>query len=158
MRDVDQRYIIHESPAQPRDMQVVFSHQVGHVHGDLAVTYGFQAVQVNSRAGKTNNGVSDKHDLAIEKVFGNPEPSGATKNKRQDCKCPRGHFRMHSRSRVVQNPFLILAADLRRLRTAPGLRDTWRDLSRLNSPRHRHHRRNTVLWLLAAGLRRLRKT
>lgn len=62
-------------------MQVVYSHQVGHMHGDVAVTYGFQAVQVNSQVGKSHNGVSDKHDLVIATVFGNSKPSGATKTK-----------------------------------------------------------------------------
>ena len=53
---------------------------------------------------------------------------------------------------------LEIAMDLRRLSKTPGLRDTWDDLSRLNSHRHRHHRRTTLLWLLAAGLRRLKQT
>ena len=55
---------------------------------------------------------------------------------------------------------LEIVMDLRRLSKTPGLRDTWDDLSRLNSHRHRHrhHRRKTLLGFLAAGLRRLKQT
>ena len=71
------------------------------------------------------------------------------KNKEQEGQCPRGHVRMHPRSRVVQNPFLILARDLRSLRKIPGPRDSWRDLVTGDMSGY---------WLLVAGLQRLRKT
>ena len=132
------------------------------VHGDLAVTYGFQAVQVNSRIGSSYNRVSDKHFLSSRKCLESQSLAARQKQHSQRGRCPRDHLRSHSSMhplpRVVQNPFLIFAAGLRRLRKTPGLRDTLRDLSRRNSHHHRRHRRKTLLWLPAAGLRRLRTT
>ena len=55
--------------AEQPGMQVVFSHKLNHKPGDMARTYGFDAVQVNSQVGLSHRGVSDAHDLVITTVF-----------------------------------------------------------------------------------------
>ena len=72
MQKIDTRYA---SPAredtsalQPGDMQVVFSNTLRMLAGDMAVTYGFHAVEVDSQVGRSHHGVSDAHDLVIAKV------------------------------------------------------------------------------------------
>jgi len=57
------------SVAQPGNLQFVFSHPLRFKQGDMAVTYGFCSVQVNSEVGRFCGGVSDAHDLVIAKVF-----------------------------------------------------------------------------------------
>ena len=65
--------------AEQPGMQVVFSHKVNHKPGDMARTYGSDAVQVNSQVGLSHRGVSDAHDLVIATVFGKSQSSAAAK-------------------------------------------------------------------------------
>ena len=62
MKDIDHRDKVAER-------QVVFSHPDKFLHGDMAVIHGFCGVQVNSKVVKSNDGVSDAHDLVIAHCF-----------------------------------------------------------------------------------------
>jgi hypothetical protein len=88
MTSIDSRYTSGEgdlsSAAQPGAVQVLYSHPIRNSHGDLAVSYGLGAIQINSQVGRNHKGVSDAHDLVIAKVFatdGSPrlpaDPSGS---------------------------------------------------------------------------------
>ena len=54
--------------AEQPGMQVVFSHPFRYKHGDVALTFGLRAKQVNSEVGPFYNGASAKHDLVIAAV------------------------------------------------------------------------------------------
>ena len=73
LNKVDQRYVINDaetsSAEQPGITQVVFSHPLRYTHGDIALTCGLRAAQVNSEVGRFNNGASADHDLVVAKVF-----------------------------------------------------------------------------------------
>jgi hypothetical protein len=68
MKGIDSRYSGGEGdPSTP--LQVLYSHPMKARNGDLAVSYGLGAIQINSAVGKSHNGVSDAHDLVIASVF-----------------------------------------------------------------------------------------
>ena len=70
LEGIHDRYIMDE---QPGSLQVVFSHPIRLLHGDLAATFGLCSAQVNSGIGASYNGMSDAHDVVVAKVF-EPEP------------------------------------------------------------------------------------
>ena len=83
--DIDDRYTMDSSAAQPGSLQTVFSHPLQWRNGDLAVTFGLCSAQVNSKIGASFNGASDAHDVVVTKVFGNtsrlaprPEPEASS--------------------------------------------------------------------------------
>ena len=63
IQGMDPRYSVAQrgdsSVAQPGALQSVFSHPIRFSHGDMAMTYGFRSVQVNSEVGKSHRGASD---------------------------------------------------------------------------------------------------
>ena len=88
MTSIDTRYTSGEgdlsSAALPGAVYLFYSHPIRNSHGDLAVSYGLGAIQINSQVGRNHKGVSDAHDLVIAKVFatdGSPrlpaDPSGS---------------------------------------------------------------------------------
>ena len=81
-RTVDPRYLITDrdtsSAEQPGITQVVFSHPLRYRHGDIALTCGLRAAQVNSEVGRFYSGASADHDLVVAKVFVPASVAGTT--------------------------------------------------------------------------------
>ena len=82
LRTVDPRYLITDrdtsSAEQPGITQVVFSHPLRYTHGDIALTCGLRAAQVNSEVGRFYSGASADHDLVVAKVFVPASVTGTT--------------------------------------------------------------------------------
>ena len=68
MKAIDSRYSGGEGDLSSA-LQVCYSHPIKARVGDLAVSYGLGAIQIDSAVGKSHQGVSDAHDLVIASVF-----------------------------------------------------------------------------------------
>ena len=68
MKGIDARYRGGEGDLSSA-LQVCYSHPFKGRAGDLAVSYGLGAIQIDSAVGTSHNGVSDAHDLVIASVF-----------------------------------------------------------------------------------------
>ena len=68
MNGIDARYRGGEGDLSSA-LQVCYSHPIKARVGDLAVSYGLRAIQIDSAVGKSHQGVSDAHDLVIASVF-----------------------------------------------------------------------------------------
>ena len=82
LRNIDRRYMIKDRDTsiaeQPGNTNVVFSNPLRYQRGDLALTFGLRAAQVNSEVGRFYNGASADHDLVITKVFVPARAAGTT--------------------------------------------------------------------------------
>ena len=68
MEEIDDRYVIKEDDTCSDDqpgMKVVFSHQCRDRLRDLALTFGINTFQRDSKVGQSHCGASARHDLVI---------------------------------------------------------------------------------------------